>query len=349
MSKKAEKSEKTAKDATFDEIRGEVDDIRLRLNTARQTLASFFVSREEVVDLLFVCTAAQEPLLLVGPPGTAKSALATYFCQAIGIGGAEYFEYVLTKFTEPSELFGPVDMNQLREGKYIRRSQGKLPEAKVAFLDEIFKSNSAILNTLLTVLNERKYYQDGQPVRVPLQMLIAATNRVPDFEELAALRDRFAIKVETTAVKDTDPEALLEKGLQNELDRAFERHGWAGLCKLDDFAKIKRYLDGLMAGMGEAAGRGSDANPIRRDRERYFSPELWDLFKSLVRSLEKECRVQISDRRFIKLYRLVRTRAFLFHGGNVQKEDLSLLRYVGDRSEDFTLIRDRVESILRLQ
>ena len=140
---------------------------------------------------MVVAAIAQEPLLLVGPPGTAKSDLVLKFKDALGLGEGDYFEYMLTRFTEPSEIIGPIDIGQLREGRYIRREQGKLPTARLAFLDEIFKSNSAILNILLTIINERKFYQDGVPQPVRLRVLFAATNEVPEQGELAALKDRF--------------------------------------------------------------------------------------------------------------------------------------------------------------
>ena len=109
---------------------------------------------------------------------------------------------MLTRFTEPSEIIGPIDINLLREGRYVRREQGKLPTARLAFLDEIFKSNSAILNILLTIINERKFYQDGVPQPVNLRVLFAATNEVPEQTELAALKDRFPLKVESRSVQD---------------------------------------------------------------------------------------------------------------------------------------------------
>ena len=114
---------------------------------------------------MVVAAVAQEPLLLVGPPGTAKSDLVLKFKDALGLADEDYFEYMLTRFTEPSEIIGPIDISQLREGRYIRREQGKLPTARLGFLDEIFKSNSAILNILLTIINERKFYQDGDRSR----------------------------------------------------------------------------------------------------------------------------------------------------------------------------------------
>ena len=109
---------------------------------------------------------------------------------------------MLTRFTEPSEIVGPSTSAKLREGRYIRREQGKLPTARLAFLDEIFKSNSAILNILLTIINERKFYQDGVPQPVRLRVLFAATNEVPEQAELAALKDRFCLKAESRSVQE---------------------------------------------------------------------------------------------------------------------------------------------------
>ena len=140
-------------------IESEIEGIRGRINRMRTSLGRFFVDKQEVIDLMTVAAVAQEPVLLVGPPGTAKSDLVLKFKDAIGIADEDYFEYMLTRFSEPSEIIGPIDINQLRAGRYVRREQGKLPTAKLAFLDEIFKSNSAILNILLTIINERKFYR----------------------------------------------------------------------------------------------------------------------------------------------------------------------------------------------
>src|SRR5947208_7324607 len=160
-------------------LQDEADDVRKRLNKLRTSLGRFFVKKQELIDLMVVAAIAQEPLLLVGPPGTAKSDLVLKFKDALAIAEEDYFEYMLTRFTEPSEIIGPIDISLLREGRYIRREQGKLPTAKLAFLDEIFKSNSAILNILLTIINERKFYQDGVPQPVRLRVLGAATNELP--------------------------------------------------------------------------------------------------------------------------------------------------------------------------
>lgn len=324
---------------TFEEIRPEVEAIRQRINTMRLSLSQYFVAKEELIDLMVVCMLAQEPLLIVGKPGTAKSDLVIKFIQALGLTGEDYFEYMLTKFTEPGEIIGPIDINKLKEGRYFRRVSGKLPEAKIAFLDEIFKSNSAILNTLLTIINERKYYQDGRPIPVDLRMLFAATNEIPEFSELGALRDRFTMKIESESVRERYFDDLLEKGLRNEGYKAFNQRPWEGLSSLEDFQKLKIYLNHLMSHSEEGAS----------DREKYFPQEVYVLFKRIIKTLEKEDNIEISDRKVIKLYKLIRTRAFLFHGGVVTKEDLCLLRYIADRIQDFAPVREKVDTLLRLE
>src|SRR5258708_30588339 len=146
-------------DWSLGELQEQAEETRRRIDRFRSSIGRFLVAKQELIDLMVVAAVAQEPLLLIGPPGTAKSDLVLKFKDAIGITEEDYFEYMLTRFTEPSEIVGPIDIQQLREGRYIRREQGKLPTARLAFLDEIFKSNSAILNILLTIINEKRCYQ----------------------------------------------------------------------------------------------------------------------------------------------------------------------------------------------
>ena len=156
---------------TLDQLEPEIDDIRRRIQQHRRELKEYFVARDRQVDLAILCAITREPLLLVGPPGTAKSDLVVKFTQSLGLGESDYFEYMLTKFTEPSEILGPIDISLLKEGRYVRRTKGMLPECRVAFLDEIFKSNSAILNSLLHVINERKFTNGSQVIEVPLMTI----------------------------------------------------------------------------------------------------------------------------------------------------------------------------------
>src|SRR5436305_12538274 len=200
------------------------------------------------MSLLAVAAIAQEPLLLVGPPGTAKSDLVLKFKDALGLEEGDYFEYMLTRFTEPSEIIGPIDISLLREGRYIRSGQGKLPTARLAFLDEIFKSNSAILNILLTIINEKKFYQDGVPQPVKLKVLFAATNEVPEQGELAALKDRFVLKAQSRSVQEDHFSELIDMGLQGEVYKTLNQKPWMeGHAGLEDLLKANRYLTLLFA------------------------------------------------------------------------------------------------------
>ncbi len=326
------------------ELAGAMEGIRQRINLVRTRLGEFFVDKQEVIDLMAICTAAQEPLLIVGKPGTAKSDLVVKFCEALDLNGNEYFEYMLTKFTEPGEIIGPVDISQLKDGRYFRRVTGKLPDCKIAFLDEIFKSNSAILNTLLTIINERKFYQDGEPVPVELKMLFAATNEIPEFEELGALRDRFILKVESKSVRDTGFEALVSKGLRNDTLKSFNQKPWAGLASLDDFMKFREYLDLTMLDQSSR----DEGDGIVDGTDPYFPAEVFALFRRIIKTLVVEDRLEISDRKIVKLYKLMRVRALLFSGGVVTKDDLMLLQYIPDRLKDFEPVAEKVGNLLRL-
>src|SRR5437588_11814912 len=224
-----------AEEWTFPDLQKEAEDLRARLNRFRTSLGRFFVKKQELIDLMLVAAIAQEPLLLVGPPGTAKSDLVLKFKDALGLADTDYFEYMLTRFTEPSEIIGPIDISLLREGRYVRREQGKLPTARLGFLDEIFKSNSAILNILLTIINERKFYQDGVPQPVRLRVLFAATNEVPEQGELAALKDRFPLKVESRSVSEEHFQDLIDLGVQAEVYKNLNQKPWKeGHVALED-------------------------------------------------------------------------------------------------------------------
>lgn len=154
-------------------------------------LAKPFVGREEEAKVVLLALLTKEHAVLIGEPGTAKSALIRRVAQILNM---KYFIYLLTRYTEPAELFGPLDINALKEGKYVRITTNRLPEAEIVFLDEIFKANSAILNTLLTIMNERLFYDGYTEIRVALWSLFGASNEVPEDPELEALYDRFLLR-----------------------------------------------------------------------------------------------------------------------------------------------------------
>ncbi|WP_162661243.1 AAA family ATPase [Tuwongella immobilis] len=324
------------------ELQADAENIRQRINRFRTSLGRFFVQKQEIIDLMVVAAIAQEPLLIVGPPGTAKSDLVLKFKDALGLREEDYFEYMLTRFTEPSEIIGAIDIRELREGHYIRRKQGKLPTARLAFLDEIFKSNSAILNILLTIINEKKFYQDGVPEPVPLRVLFAATNEVPEQGELAALKDRFVLKIQSRPVQDEHFQELIDAGLQSEAYKNLNQKPWVeGLCSLEDFLKANRYLTHLFA-RKQGDGRGEEQN----DRALFFPPDVFREFQRLVKTLVREDRIFISDRKLVKLYKLFRVRAWLFTGGTVSRDDLRLLAYLGETIQEIEHLREKVPTLL---
>src|SRR3954452_13625473 len=178
-------------------------------------LKSRFIGRDEVIDLIALAVVAGEHLFLHGPPGTAKSALIHEFSTAVR---GHFFEYLLTRFSEPNEVFGPIDLARLREGTVATVTTGMLPEAEFVFLDELFHANSAILNNLLTVLNERTYRRGAEVHRLPLISLFAASNQLPEDEALRALFDRFLLRCHIDNLKREAMPRLLAAGW--ELERA---------------------------------------------------------------------------------------------------------------------------------
>jgi len=171
-----------------------------KVNAIESELNVLFLERKDAIRGLLVSLLAQQHVLLLGPPGTAKSALAENLCRRTGGG---YFRWLLSRTSAPEELLGPISLKALEQDSYLRVTTGKLPEARIAFLDEIFKANSAILNNMLSILNERLFFNNGTPTQVPLETVIGASNELPeDREELGALWDRFMLRYEVGYVRD---------------------------------------------------------------------------------------------------------------------------------------------------
>src|SRR5437899_5082641 len=163
-----------------------------KLKNIREELKQMFLERNDLIDGALAALLSSHHLLIIGPPGTAKSMLADELCRRIE--GANYFQWLLTRFTTPEEIFGAVSLKALEQDDYRRVTTRKLPNAHIAFLDEIFKANSSILNALLTLINERIFHNGRQRAAVPLITLFGASNELPDEEELTALFDRFMLR-----------------------------------------------------------------------------------------------------------------------------------------------------------
>lgn len=182
-----------------------------RLRLLRDALLTGLVERDLPVRLALIAALAGEHLLLVGPPGTAKSLIARRL--QLAFAKSSYFERLLTRFTVPEELFGPLSIKGLEEDRYERLTAAYMPTASIAFLDEIFKANSAILNSLLTLLNEREFDNGTRRDKTPLIAVIGASNELPDSEELNALFDRFLLRLHVGSVsKEAFPSLIGLRG-----------------------------------------------------------------------------------------------------------------------------------------
>lgn len=185
-----------------------------KFEAVEEELNSYFVEREEVIHGLALAMLSENNILLLGPPGIAKSMAVRAWRSHIT--EANYFEWLLTKFSTPEEVFGPLSLKALEEDRYSRITYNKIPEAQFAFLDEIFKCNSGLLNSLLPVLNERVFHNDGVAHEIPLLTVVGASNEIPDAEDgLEALYDRFLLKF---MVKPIQEESNFKQMITSNID-----------------------------------------------------------------------------------------------------------------------------------
>lgn len=187
--------------------------VRSKFETTRKELSQGLIERDQEIDVALTALIAGEHVLFVGPPGTAKSMLADNLVNWLD---GQKFHVLINKFTTPEELFGPISLQGLKADEYRRITTGKLPRADIAFVDEIFKASSAILNTMLQVLNERTFQNDNVLERCPLKLCVAASNEWPGEgetgKELGALFDRFLFR---KTVKPISAEKGIDKLLWN--------------------------------------------------------------------------------------------------------------------------------------
>ncbi len=158
----------------------------------RNKLLNMFTGRETEILATLTSLVSGEPLILVGPPGVAKTALIESLAKMIN---AKYFYYLLTRFTEPDELLGPLDIIALREGRYERITRNRLPEAEIVFLDEIFKASSAIRNILLDIILNKRYLNGTDYKKLSMISLFTASNEISTDAEDQAFYDRLTLRV----------------------------------------------------------------------------------------------------------------------------------------------------------
>ena len=293
--------------------------IQQRLQQAGTVLQGQFIGKDEVIRLLLVAVIAGEHAVLIGPPGTAKSALIRALSQLLQ---ARYFEYLLTRFTEPNELFGPVDIAAFREGTYRRNTTGMLPEAEIVFLDEIFKSNSAILNALLTLLNERRIVVGGQAFRCPLISVFGASNEVPNDETLNAVFDRFLLRIRSDNLDAYHFSDLLSRGIEHELRQMANQ-------RMQPMVSSQE-LQQLSASVGQ--------------RMR-FDEAFLSTYKGVVFQIRAEG-VSLSDRRVVKLLKLFAANAFLDGRQVADASDLFVLKHIWNNGDQASVLEAILQPVL---
>ncbi len=300
---------------------GNLEQLAGRLQEAARILDRRFLDKQEIIRLLVICTIAGEHMVIVGPPGTAKSAIIRLFARLID---ASYFEYLLTRFTEPNELFGPVDMTAFREGEYRRRVENMLPQAEVVFLDEVFKANSAILNSLLTLLNERRYMNGAQVLKCPLLSVFGATNEVPNDENLQAIFDRFLIRVQSNNLDSYHFHNLVSRGLENELRQITgAEEETRPLLSSAQLHELHRFYPQLMR----------------------LPEEFLTTYKGLIFQIRSEG-ISLSDRRVVKLCKLFAASALFDGRSQCCDADFFILKHIWNSLDHAEVLQEIVTPVV---
>lgn len=278
-----------------------------------QPMKQAFVGKDEIIDLLGVCLVGGENLFILGPPGTAKSALVHNLAARLE---GDTFDYLLTRFTEPNELFGPFDIRKLREGELLTNTEGMLPEASLVFLDELLNANSAILNSLLTALNERVFRRGKESRPLKALMFVGASNHLPEDDALKALFDRFLLRVHCGNVAAEQLPEVLTAGWKL-------GQGPVAASSLH-FDEIQ-ILQALLAQVDLAGVRADYSELVHRIRH---------------------AGIPVSDRRAVKLQRLAAASALLCGRMEVRHSDLWVLRYIWDTEEQQEVLQALVQKVL---
>ncbi|WP_417396661.1 AAA family ATPase [Gimesia chilikensis] len=283
-------------------------------DTILSPMKQTFVGKDEIIDLLGICLVARENLFLLGPPGTAKSALVQDLSRRIE---GNIFDYLLTRFTEPNEIFGPFDIRKLREGELITNTEGMLPEATFVFLDELLNANSAILNSLLMVLNERIFRRGRETRALPTLMVVGASNHLPEDSALGALFDRFLVRVRCDNVEPDQLSQVLTAGWKMDV----KREQTQGTMSIEEIRSLQNSLV------------QADFSQVQSD------------YVALIHRMRK-AGIDVSDRRAVKLQRLLAASAILSGRLKVNRTDFWILRSIWHTEEQIEILASLVNDAI---
>lgn len=282
--------------------------------------------REHIVANVLLAVIAGQSVFLYGVPGTAKSLIARRI--SLAFKDAKHFEYLMQRFSTPDEVFGPVDIKELKEGRYIRKIEGYLPSANFAFLDEIFKSSPAILNTLLTIINEKIFRNDGKDVKVPLHALIAASNETPaQGSGLEALYDRLNMRLLVEPLKEWDNFKNLIEGKFEEANVSDdEKITLDELNLITNGAKAVKFSPQTLEIIKEIRENIEKLN-VKNDQDDSSDPYQQSRQETSDEQIlqENQSQIYVSDRRWKNLAHILKTSAFLNDRSEVLPADVLLL------------------------
>lgn len=277
---------------------------------------NLFVERDKLVTLMELAIATGTNLLMLGPPGTAKSKIVQELCSRIE--NANYFQWMLNKTSDPSEILGPFSVKEMENDKFMRITSGKLPEAHIAFMDECYKSNAPTLNALLTIMNEHIFYNDGKPVDVPLISMFGASNEPPEDDSLMALHDRFIFRMEVEYVHEAGNKKRMHS---NYVD---DRAGLLGLTN-----KTTITLEELLT-LQQAA------------KSVKVPKDIINQFIRLISDLERQA-IHVSDRRQNECFKIMQGSAILRGSNVVGLDDFKSLIYVlWEKKEHIPIIESSI-------
>jgi MoxR-like ATPase len=263
-----------------------------KLQAIANALKTNFKERDSVVDALMVTALSQENILLLGLPGTAKSAITEAFTAAVG---GNSFQVLVSKTTVVDEIVGAPSVEDLIKGQFKRNTKNSIQEAHVAFIDEIFKCNSATLNALLSIANERTFTENGVAKKLPLQMIVGASNELPEAKELAAFNNRFTLRLEVKQMQEDDSvKSMLKKSGKVDVPS----------ISMEELAEAQKQVDEV-----------ADDDAVI------------DALLNLRRAIQNEG-LYISDRKLNKAYKVMKAHAHYRGRTAVSLDDIEILEHV---------------------
>lgn len=297
-----------------------VTSAQAKLSMIKREMNEQFMERDAVIDCMMYALVSGQSMLMLGDPGTAKSAITYELCSRIENG--KYFQWMLNKTSDPSEILGPYSIKEMENDKFMRITTGKLPEAHIAFIDECFKANAPVLNILLPIMNEKIFYNDGKPNNIPLMTMIGASNEGPEDESLNAFYDRFLFRINVHYVKDAANKKRMYTNFIN------NRRGLGNLT-----SKTTITIEEIQA-LTEAS------------KSIVVPKEIINKFVKFINDLDKQT-IHISDRRQNECFKILQASAIVHGRQQVGIDDFKSLIYVlWDKEEQIPLIESTITKMI---